>query len=214
MIHIVYFGTPAFAVPALEQLIAAPNITVAAVVTQPDAPAGRGQKLQAPPVKDVALANSIPVFQPESLRGVKEGQEARLYAEDSATDLVTFLNDAPQIDALVVVAYGKIIPDVFLNYCPCGVVNVHPSLLPRWRGAAPLQRALEAGDIETGVCLMQLEAELDTGPVFTMERFPIGSDETLGSLHDRCATLGGALLCDTLPQIVSGECCPTPQPDA
>ncbi len=205
-LRIIFAGTPDFAVPSLAALLAAPGrdadalpIQVVAVYTQPDRPAGRGRQLQASPVKTLALAQGIAVMQPESLK-----------KDPSAVDdLAAF--DA---DLMVVVAYGLLLPVAVLEAPRLGCVNVHASLLPRWRGAAPIQRALLAGDAETGVCIMRMEAGLDTGPVYHRVSTPINAGETAASLHDRLAGLGAAALLDALPGIVDGRLKPQPQPQS
>ncbi|HYG07742.1 MAG TPA: methionyl-tRNA formyltransferase [Stenotrophomonas sp.] len=178
--RLVFAGTPEFAVPALRA--AARYNEVAAVYTQPDRPAGRGRGLTPSPVKLEAVARGIPVYQPETLRGA-----------DTQAQLA-----ALQPDLMIVVAYGLILPKKVLAIPTCGCWNVHASLLPRWRGAAPIQRAIEAGDAETGVCLMQMAAGLDTGPVLLSKATPIGPQDTGGQLHDRLAELGAQVLADGL----------------
>ena len=172
-LRLLFAGTPDFAARHLEALCASGH-EVLAVYTHPDRPAGRGKKLTASPVKQLAEAHAIPVLQPSTLRD----PDAQATLADFGADL------------LIVVAYGLILPEAVLATPGLGCVNVHASLLPRWRGAAPIQRAIEAGDAETGVCLMQMEAGLDTGPVLLTRRTPIGAEETTGDLHDRLATLG------------------------
>ena len=184
--RIVFAGTPDFAVPSLRA--AARHNEVVAVYTQPDRPAGRGRGLAASPVKREAVARGIPVMQPETLRGSQAQQDLR----DLAPDLV------------VVVAYGLILPRRVLEIPTHGCWNVHASLLPRWRGAAPIQRAIQAGDAETGVCLMRMEAGLDTGPVLLEQATPIGPDETGGQLHDRLAEMGAQVLADGLGLLRAG----------
>lgn len=195
--RIVFAGTPAFAVPSLR----AANLQgeVIAVYTQPDRPAGRGRGLTPSPVKLEAIQRGIPVLQPETLKRTESQQALR----DMAPDL------------LVVVAYGLILPRAVLAIPRFGCWNVHASLLPRWRGAAPIQRAIEAGDSETGVCLMQMEAGLDTGPVLLAQTTPIGPEETGGQLHDRLAELGAGVLADGLA-LRRADVLPRPwkQPDA
>jgi methionyl-tRNA formyltransferase len=194
--RIVFAGTPDFAVPSLRA--AARHNEVVAVYTQPDRPAGRGRGLQASPVKLEAIQRGIPVLQPESFK-------ARL-SRDALRAL--------QPDLMVVVAYGLLLPRSVLAIPQYGCWNVHASLLPRWRGAAPIQRAIEAGDSETGVCLMQMEAGLDTGPVLLEQRTPIGANETGGQLHDRLAELGAQVLADGLGLLRVGvRIPPKPQPD-
>lgn len=195
--RIVFAGTPAFAVPSLRAAHA--RNEVVAVYTQPDRPAGRGRGLTPSPVKLEAIQRGIPVLQPESLRR-KSSQEA---LRELAPDL------------MIVVAYGLILPQAVLDIPRYGCWNVHASLLPRWRGAAPIQRAIEAGDGETGVCLMQMEAGLDTGPVLLSQRTLIGEQETGGQLHDRLSELGARVLADGLGLLRAGmRPVAQPQPDA
>ncbi|WP_454832472.1 methionyl-tRNA formyltransferase [Pseudoxanthomonas wuyuanensis] len=193
--RIVFAGTPAFAVPCLRAAHA--RNEVVAVYTQPDRPSGRGRGLTPSPVKLEAMQRGIPVLQPVSLKK-KASQDA---LRELAPDLV------------VVVAYGLILPQAVLDIPRFGCWNVHASLLPRWRGAAPIQRAIEAGDAETGVCLMQMEAGLDTGPVLLSQSTPIGAEETGGQLHDRLAELGAQVLSDGLGLLRAGIR-PVPQPQA
>lgn len=207
---LVFLGTPDFAVPTLRALTKKEQFSVIGVVTQPDKPAGRGAKLTAPPVKIAALDASIPVFQPESLKGISFA-DGSLKGPDALCGLLSFLNLASPVDAFVTVAYGKLIPEPLLDYARCGTVNIHPSLLPRWRGAAPLQRALLNGDPETGVSLMKLDKGLDTGPVYCRQRLAIERTDTLGSLHDKLAVLGAEYLTDKLPDILSGALKPVLQ---
>ncbi|MBU6478630.1 MAG: methionyl-tRNA formyltransferase [Xanthomonadaceae bacterium] len=185
--RLVFAGTPDFAVPGLHACMSA-DADVVAVYTQPDRPAGRGRKLAPSPVKQAALAAGIQVEQPESLK-MPEAQ-ARLHAY------------AP--DLMVVIAYGLILPRKALAIPRLGCWNVHASLLPRWRGAAPIQRAILAGDAETGVCLMQMEAGLDTGPVLLSESTPIRDDDTGGTLHDRLAGIGARVLRAGLQHVIAG----------
>ncbi len=195
--RIVFAGTPEFAVPCLRA--AARHQEVVAVYTQPDRPAGRGRGLMASPVKLEAIERGIPVFQPETLRDPAAQEQLR----------------ALQPDLMVVVAYGLILPRAVLEIPTHGCWNVHASLLPRWRGAAPIQRAIEAGDAETGVCLMQMEAGLDTGPVLLSQKTPISDSDTGGQLHDRLAELGAQVLADGLGLLRAGlKPVPQPQPEA
>jgi methionyl-tRNA formyltransferase len=187
-LRVVFAGTPDFAVPCLEACRAS-GAEVVAVYTQPDRPAGRGRKLAASPVKEAALAAGIPVEQPESFKNEAD----RLHLASYAPDL------------MVVVAYGLILPRKVLAIPRLGCWNVHASLLPRWRGAAPIQRAILAGDAESGVDLMQMEAGLDTGPVLIERRTPIAADETGGSLHDRLSVLGADALAEGLRRTMAGE---------
>ncbi|UCG74345.1 MAG: methionyl-tRNA formyltransferase [Chromatiales bacterium] len=184
---ILFAGTPDFAVPSLRALLAGGHAP-AAVLTQPDRPAGRGRKPRPSPVKAVAIEHDIPVLQPRSLKSAAVQAQLREFA--------------PEL--MVVVAYGLLLPPAVLELPRRGCINVHASLLPRWRGAAPIQAALLAGDTKTGVCLMQLEEGLDTGPVLARTVASIGPRETAGELHDRLADLGAQLLADRLDAILAG----------
>jgi methionyl-tRNA formyltransferase len=181
---VAFAGTPEFAAVALRALLAA-GFEVPLVLTQPDRPAGRGQKLVASPVKQVALEHGIPVHQPEKLR-------------DPATH-APLVEVAP--DVLVVAAYGLILPQAVLDIPRLGCLNIHASLLPRWRGAAPIQRCIEAGDAESGVTIMQMEAGLDTGPMLLKEAVKVGPGETAATLHDTLAMLGGRLIVAALSRL-------------
>lgn len=187
-LRVVFAGTPEFSVPCLEACRAS-GAQVVAVYTQPDRPAGRGRKLTPSPVKQAALAAGIAVEQPQSLK-----------SEETRATLAAY---AP--DLMVVVAYGLILPRKVLAIPRLGCWNVHASLLPRWRGAAPIQRAILAGDTESGVDLMQMEAGLDTGPVLLERRTPISRDDTGGSLHDRLSMLGADVLAEGLARVMAGE---------
>jgi len=196
-IRLVFAGTPDFAVP---HLAACPrdNVDIVAVYTQPDRPAGRGRALAQSPVKQAALAAGIAVEQPENFKEAGARERLRAYAPD----------------LLVVVAYGLILPRKVLAIPRLGCWNVHASLLPRWRGAAPIQRALLAGDARTGVCLMQMAAGLDTGPVLLSHSLPIAPDDTGGSLHDKLAALGAQLLAEGLERVSGGRALTAePQPE-
>jgi methionyl-tRNA formyltransferase len=194
-LRLVFAGTPDFAVPGLRACIKS-GADVAAVYTQPDRPAGRGRKPSPGPVKQAALEAGIPVEQPESLKAPDAQKRLRDYAPD----------------LMVVIAYGLILPRKVLAIPRLGCWNVHASLLPRWRGAAPIQRAILAGDAETGVCLMQMDAGLDTGPVLLREATPIRADDTGGTLHERLAALGARVLGEGLRRLAAGEALPaTPQ---
>ncbi len=183
-LRLIFAGTPDFAAHHLEALLDSPH-QVVAVYTQPDRPAGRGKKLQASPVKQRALAANLPVLQPPSLRD-----------EPAQTELAGF--DA---DVMVVVAYGLLLPQAVLDAPRLGCLNVHASLLPRWRGAAPIQRAIEAGDSESGVTIMQMDAGLDTGAMLATARCAIDSDTTAASLHDKLAELGAPCLLEVLAEL-------------
>ncbi len=196
-LRIVFAGTPDFSVPPLRALIGSPH-QVVAVYTQPDRPAGRGRKLMPSPVKEVALEEGIPVQQPVSFREAGAVEDLAAYRPD----------------LMVVVAYGLLLPESVLTVPRLGCVNIHASILPRWRGAAPIQRAIQAGDSETGVSIMQMEKGLDTGPVYLVERTPIAPDETGGSLHDRLSELGATALMKALPGIADGSLQPQPQDES
>lgn len=201
---VIFAGTPEFAATALEALLAA-GFEVPLVLTQPDRPAGRGMQLQPSAVKRVAQAHGIPVVQPVSLRlDGKHPDDARAAHE--------VLRATPH-DVMVVVAYGLILPRSVLEMPPLGCVNIHASLLPRWRGAAPIQRAIQAGDTETGVTIMQMDDGLDTGPMLAVERIAIETDDTAASLHDKLAALGARLIVPALQALGRGEIAPLPQPD-
>jgi methionyl-tRNA formyltransferase len=201
--RVAFAGTPDFARTALEHLHAA-GFTIPLVLTQPDRPAGRGLKLQASPVKQAALAHGIPVAQPRSLR--LDGK----FPDDAAQAGRAL--EAADIDVLVVAAYGLILPQWVLDLPRRGCLNIHASLLPRWRGAAPIHRALEAGDAHTGVTIMQMDAGLDTGDMLLVERVPITPRDTTGTLHDTLAALGGRLVVEALQQVAGGALARTPQP--
>jgi methionyl-tRNA formyltransferase len=194
---IVFAGTPEFAVPALDAVLGSPH-RVVAVYTQPDRPAGRGRRTRPGPVKQRAMERGLEVRQPASL---KPADEQRRLAQLRA-------------DLMVVVAYGLILPPAVLAIPRLGCLNIHASLLPRWRGAAPIQRALLAGDPETGVTIMQMAAGLDTGDMLTKMATPIGSEDTAATLHDRLAQLGAEALLDTLEHLQRGDLAPAPQDDA
>lgn len=197
-LRLIFAGTPEFAVPCLTALLDAGQ-TVIGVYTQPDRPAGRGRQLQMSPVKTAALAHGLPVYQPESL---KRDPEAVATLQALGADL------------MVVVAYGLLLPQTVLDAPRLGCVNVHASLLPRWRGAAPIQRAMLAGDAETGICIMRMEAGLDTGPVYHRVSTPIDAQMSGGQLHDRLAALGAQALLEALPEIAAGTRSPEPQDDS
>ena len=193
--RVVFAGTPEFAAVSLRELLRR-GVTPAAVLTQPDRPAGRGRKLVASPVKQVALDHDLSVQQPATLRD----EEARAALAALRPDL------------MIVAAYGLLLPRSVLDVPALGCVNVHASLLPRWRGAAPIQRAIEHGDRQTGICLMQMDAGLDTGPVLARERCDIGPRETAGELHDRLAAIGATLLGESLDALATGALTAEPQP--
>lgn len=194
--RIVFFGSPQFAVPTLERLLASSHQVVAAV-SQPDRPRGRGQHVSAGPVKALALAHAVPVVQPERLKAPEF--------------LDTLARLAPDLG--VVAAYGRILPEDVLRVPPFGLINVHASLLPRWRGAAPVERAVMAGDSETGVTIMRVVRELDAGPMFAVVKRPIGPDETAAQVESDLSRSGAHLLVEVVGQIAVGRAVETPQDD-
>ena len=192
--RMVFAGTPAFAEHALAAVLDAGH-DVVLVLTQPDRPAGRGMHSAASPVKQLALARGLALHQPATLK------------DPAAAGPI----QAAQPDALVVAAYGLLLPQAVLDIAPLGAINIHASLLPRWRGAAPIQRALLAGDAETGVAIMKMEAGLDTGPVMLERRIPIAADDDTQSLHDRLAALGAAAVVEALALIAASRALWRPQ---
>ena len=194
-LRIAFAGTPQFALPALQALLKSRH-QVVGVLTQPDRPAGRGQQMRASPVKLLALDAQLPLAQPPTLKTPESRAELTQWAAD----------------VLVVVAYGLILPPPVLALPRLGCVNIHGSLLPRWRGAAPIQRAILAGDAETGVTIMQLDAGLDTGPMLLERVRPIGSQDTAGDLHDALSELGAAALLEALDGLAAGTLKPRAQP--
>lgn len=195
--RIVFAGTPEFAVPPLRALLDSPH-DICGVYTQPDRPAGRGRKLTPSPVKVLAQESGLPVFQPETLKD--ETAQAQLR------------NLKP--DLMVVVAYGLLLPRAVIDIPPLGCINIHASLLPRWRGAAPIQRSILAGDSETGVTIMYIEPRLDAGPMLLKKACPIGPDDTAGDLHDRLSRIGAEALLETLPLIDAGTAQPEIQDES
>lgn len=197
--NVIFYGTPEFSVPTLEALINHPKVNVSCVVTQPDKPKGRGEKLQEPPIKTLAVEHDIPVLQPKR---IKKRPDA----------FISEIAKYGPFDLGVVVAFGQIIPIEVLEYPKNGSVNIHASLLPRWRGAAPIQRALMAGDNSTGVCLMKMEAGLDTGPVYFSKDLEIEPNDNLKTLHDKLSALGANFLAEKITDICSGNISPKAQP--
>lgn len=195
--RIVFAGTPEFSTPPLRVLTDSRHELVG-VFTQPDRPAGRGRKLAVSPVKALALAHDLPIFQPRTLKTAE--------AQQTLADL--------RPDLMIVVAYGLILPQAVLDIPRLGCVNLHASLLPRWRGAAPIQRAILAGDTETGITLMQMQAGLDTGPMLLRSACPIHPGQTGGELHDELSILGARVLADALADLETGRLTPQPQDDA
>ncbi len=202
--RVIFAGTPEFARVALAELHAA-GFEIPLVLTQPDRPAGRGMKLQASAVKQWAQSQNIPVAQPRSLR--LDGK----YPDEAAAAREAI--EAAHADVMVVAAYGLILPQWVLDAPRLGCLNIHASLLPRWRGAAPIHRAIEAGDAETGVTIMQMDAGLDTGDMLLGEKLAIGPTDTTGTLHDRLAVLGGRMIVEALAQVACGRLTATPQPE-
>ena len=194
--RIIFAGTPEFSVPPLRALLGSPHRLVA-VYTQPDRPAGRGRKLSPSPVKEVALDAGISVYQPPNFK--------------DAADIAAL--ESLQADLMVVVAYGLLLPKRVLDAPRLGCVNIHASVLPRWRGAAPIQRAVLAGDTTSGVTIMRMEEGLDTGPMYLIEQLSLGAEETGGSLHDRLSELGAQALMKALPGILDGSLTAQPQDD-
>lgn len=194
---IIFFGTPDFAVPSLQKLVAG-GLPVRLLVTQPDRRKGRGKKLAPPPVKSVGEELNLPIYQPARIRDSDAIEKIRSYGAACA----------------VVVAYGQLFPKVFLDSFPLGVLNVHSSLLPSYRGAAPIQRAILAGDTKTGVSIMLLDAGMDTGPVLAQREVEILDEDTSGTLHDKLAQTGAELLCETLPKWQAGVIRPLVQDDS
>ncbi|MCL6453030.1 MAG: methionyl-tRNA formyltransferase [Alicyclobacillus sp.] len=195
-IRVVMMGTPDFAVPTLHALHAAAGVAVVAVVTQPDRPVGRKQIPMASPLKQAAAQLGLPVLQPERVRHPEALEQIAAFRPD----------------VLVTAAFGQILPQRLLDLAPYGCLNVHASLLPRWRGAAPIHRAIMAGDAETGVTIMRTVRELDAGPILGVRRRPIAADDDVGRVHDDLARMGAQLLCELLPVYVAGALQPTPQP--
>lgn len=196
MLRLIFMGTPELAAVSLRGLIASREFQIAAVVTQPDQPKGRGLKLQPSAVKEVALKENLPVLQPQRAR-----EEA--FLQQLA---------ALQPDLIAVAAYGQILPKTILDLPRFGCINVHTSLLPKYRGAAPIQHAILNGDAETGVTIMKMDVGLDTGDILTQEATPIGASDNSQTLHDRLANIGAALLVRTIPDLISGAIQPRPQP--
>lgn len=194
-LRIVFCGTPAFGIPTFKRLLAESDFSVEAVITQPDRPSGRGQKTSTSPVKDAALAAGIHVYQPEKIRS------------DSAHDFLKRL--AP--DAVVIIAYGQIIPKDLLGIPRLGWINLHASLLPEYRGAAPIQRAILNGDKKSGLTTMRIDAGMDTGPILEQMEMEIGADETAPQLSGRMAEAGASLMLDTLRRLDQGKIQPKPQ---
>lgn len=199
--RVLFFGTPLFARTVLLELLESPNVTIGGVVTQIDKPAGRGGALAAPAVKLLANERDIPLFQPRKLKAELDAFSA-------------FCSEHGPFDVGVVVAFGQILPGKALNTPANGCVNVHASILPRWRGAAPIQRALMAGDRETGITLMKMDEGLDTGAIYSIDKIRIGEDMNYGELHDALAIMGAKSLVSNIKGIISRELKSSPQPES
>jgi methionyl-tRNA formyltransferase len=197
-LRVLFFGTPAFAVPTLEALMASPDATVVGVVTQPDRPRGRGQQVSASPVKARAESAGLPVLQPTRLASEDFLEAARAFEPDLG----------------VVAAYGRLLPESVLALPRLGLINVHASLLPRWRGASPIERAIMEGDVETGVTIMRVVKALDAGAMIDVARTPIDPDETAETLEARLSAIGASLLVSTLPALASGRAREVPQDES
>jgi methionyl-tRNA formyltransferase len=203
---VVFAGTPEFAAVALQALHQA-GFEIPLVLTQPDRPAGRGMQLQPSAVKQYAVAHGMEVLQPLSLRMDAKDPERAEQAKAAHQRLLS-----TPYDVMVVAAYGLILPRATLDIKPC--LNIHGSLLPRWRGAAPIHRAIEAGDAETGITIMEMEEGLDTGPMLLIERLPITAQDSTGTLHDKLAAMGGRMIVDALRKLEHGQLEAVPQPEA
>lgn len=201
MYNIIFLGTSSFAVPSLQALLKDPRFDVVAVVTQPDKPAGRHAEPKASPIKILAAEARKPIFQPNKIKDLQDDAAFQKLLD-------------PRPDAFVLVSYGKMLPQWFLDIPTHGVVNVHGSLLPRWRGASPVQAAIAAGDAVTGVTIMKMDAELDHGPIIAQEEETILEKDTGGFLHDRLAALGGNMLPDILAGYLAGKIAPREQDHA
>ena len=195
MTNVVFMGSPDFALPVLKELTS--HYNVVGVVTQPDRASGRGRERKAPPIKRLALELGLPVLQPEKLRLPEAMEQLHLWA--------------PEL--IVVAAFGQILKKDVLDLPPLGCINVHASLLPRWRGAAPINAAILHGDPETGVTIMQMDVGLDTGPMLSQRSIPLTQQDTAGSVFEKLSRLGADLLIETLPDYLSGKLTPTPQPE-
>ncbi len=208
---LVLFGTPEFAANSFRALIESGNYEIPLIVTQPDKEVGRGLTVNYSPVKKLALEKEILATQPFSLKGITKTSTSLETKNEKNKELVEVLNSISPVDLFVVIAYGKIIPLSLLQYPKLTAINIHGSLLPRWRGAAPIHRALAAGDTETGVGIMKLEEGLDTGAVYSEAKTPILPEDDFLSLHNRLSDLGKNLLLETIPRIISSGLTPVVQ---
>jgi methionyl-tRNA formyltransferase len=202
-VKIVFLATPNFAIPTLGAVLNNSPYQISGIITQPDKPSGRGLKLIPSPVKIFAQNNDIPCFQPTSLNSLSIDSNKTAASKNAAMESLCHFLNANKHSLFVVIAFGQIIPNSLLQFSNYPVLNIHPSLLPRWRGAAPIQHALFAGDEVTGVTIMGIDKGLDTGPVFASETERIRSTDDFGSLHDRLAELGCRLLLNVIPEVLS-----------
>jgi len=196
ILNIAFAGTPELAATILKALLEQSKHQIKMVLTQPDRPSGRGRKLTASPVKTLALEHGLDVLQP------------------SASELIALQGRLAEVDLMIVAAYGMLLPETILNAPTYGCINVHTSLLPRWRGAAPIQRAIQAGDEETGITIMQMDSGLDTGPILLQKKCPINPTDTSGNLHDRLASLGSECILEVLDTMVHGKLDPVVQDES
>jgi methionyl-tRNA formyltransferase len=196
ILNIAFAGTPELAATILKAILEKSKHKIKMVLTQPDRPSGRGRKLTASPVKTLALDNGLDVLQP------------------SASELIALQDRIAEIDLMIVAAYGMLLPETILNVPTYGCINVHTSLLPRWRGAAPIQRAIQAGDDETGITIMQMDSGLDTGPILLQKKCPINPTDTSGNLHDRLASLGSECILEVLDKVIPGKMDPVVQDES
>jgi methionyl-tRNA formyltransferase len=196
ILNIAFAGTPELAASILKALLEQSKHQIKMVLTQPDRPSGRGRRLTASPVKTLALEHGLDVLQP------------------SASELIALQDRLAEMDLMIVAAYGMLLPETILNAPTYGCINIHTSLLPRWRGAAPIQRAIQAGDEETGITIMQMDSGLDTGPILLQKKCPINPIDTSGNLHDRLASLGSECILEVLDKVIPGELNPVVQDES
>lgn len=200
---VLFWATPEFAIPSLKAIKDTKDIDIVAVITQTDKPCGRGQKFNFTPIKKAALDLNLTVLQPETLKNIKLNTNNKQKILEGENSLVQFLNSRIPIDISICIAYGKIIPQPILDFTNFGMINLHPSLLPLYRGAAPIQRCIFNGDKKTGVSIMQVTQGLDSGPVFSQEEIEISNDDYFGSMHDKLSLLGAKVLVKTLKDVMS-----------
>jgi methionyl-tRNA formyltransferase len=209
---IILCGSPEFAATTFQAMLDSNQFEILAVITETDKPSGRGAEVRPTPVKTFAIKNNLLVLQPHTLKGITNNNGSIATNNQQNLAFVESLSSLKNLDAIITVAYGKIIPQGLIDFPKYGIINAHASLLPRWRGAAPIHRALFSGDNKTGVCLMQTIKELDAGPVFCSQETTITEDDSFYSLHNRLATISVNLLNNQLPLILSGHLLATPQP--